>query len=163
MPQTGRPSRLTDAEVTVLADVIHKITAEVPMSAPAITELLNVQLERLALETRCPQQRFLCLVWHDSRSGARGLGFNSQNSPIHYMFFGKGKGQPRNYNHKGQQGYSLQQQQYGGDKSKGKQFNNYNIYNKGGKKGGQSRPVFNILDNYNYDYYDDYSDQWWPQ
>eukprot|EP00971_Amphidinium_carterae_P245045 4865295-Amphidinium_carterae.3 len=46
-PHTGRQSRLTDAHVTILADMVHKITAEVPMSAHATTELLNVQLDSI--------------------------------------------------------------------------------------------------------------------
>eukprot|EP00971_Amphidinium_carterae_P019415 382190-Amphidinium_carterae.1 len=54
----------------------------------------------------------------------------------------------------GKQSYPPEQQ-YGDGKSIGKQYNNYN---KGGKKRRQSQQVFNILDSYNYNYYNDYSD-----
>eukprot|EP00971_Amphidinium_carterae_P148997 2954061-Amphidinium_carterae.1 len=63
-----------------------------------------------------------------------------------------------NYNHKGQQGYSPQQQPFGGGKSQGEQFKLQQLQQKEARKvdnHSQTEPIFNILDNYNYDYYND--------
>eukprot|EP00971_Amphidinium_carterae_P104276 2065173-Amphidinium_carterae.1 len=47
---TGRPAKIKDAHMTVLAELVHAVTLVLPMSAPSLRVLLNEELKRLGAE-----------------------------------------------------------------------------------------------------------------